>query len=73
MESVPEGFCLEDWMDMLVETGMDVILPPRVTKIPKPSAALTVNLEEDKLEVLKVSPLNHAIEAQLVTSANVLS
>ena len=48
MESILEDFCSEDWMDMPVETSMDVILPPKVTNIPKSLAALTINLEEDK-------------------------
>ena len=73
MESTPEGFRLEEWMDLHVETSMNMISPPRVTNIPRLSASLTVNLEEGELEVPEASQLDHAIDAQQVASTSVPS
>ena len=45
------GFRDEDWMDLPREEGHDVISPPRVTNIPRATAALTINLEEEEPEI----------------------
>ena len=48
MEDYLKVFRLEDWMDLPVEGGTDVISPPRVTNIPRPVVALKINVEEEE-------------------------
>ena len=49
------GFRDEDWMDLPHEEGHDVISPPRVTNIPRATAALIISLEEEEPEILEAS------------------
>ena len=50
---VEAGFCDEDWMDMPLEEGHDVISPPRITNIPRAPAVLTVSLEDEEPTILE--------------------
>ena len=73
VEKMEEGYHLEDWIDLSEEDDTDVIPPPRVTNIPSALAALTINIEEDKVSVPEVTCLRHPIEAQPVSSISVYS
>ena len=66
------GFCPEDWMDIpMDEPGTYVIVPPRVTNIPKIAAFLTISVEkEDKPAPLEAMRLDRAVDAQWVASTS---
>ena len=68
-----EGYRIEDWMDLPLEEGMDVISPPWVTNIPSAPAARTINLEGDEVVVPKASRLTYPIEVQPVVSVSTSS
>ena len=55
------GFRDEDWMDLPYEEGHDVISPPRVTNIPKATAALTISLEEEEPVIPEASHIRSLI------------
>ena len=64
------GFRDEDWMDLPYEEGHDVISPPRVTYIPRATAALTISLEEEELAIPETSRIRSPIRTETVASAS---
>ena len=64
------GFRDEDWMDLPREEGHDVISPPRVTIIPRATAALTISLEEEEPEIPEASRIRSPLRTETVASAS---
>ena len=67
------GFWDEDWMDMLLEEGHDVISPLRVTSIPRAPAILIVSLEDEEPMIPEVMRVRSPIQMEPVASINVPS
>lgn len=60
----------EDWMDLPHKEGQDVISPPRITNIPRTTATLTINLEEEELKVPEASRIRSPLRTETVASVS---
>ena len=67
------GFREEDWMNMPLEEGYEVISPPRITNIPRAPAVLTISLEDEEPAILEAIRVRFPIRTELVASVNVPS